>query len=79
MTNEHGMRYMFIISLPFALIILPTLHLYILLIEANNDRPLVQTNMAKVGTPCLYNIEKEEENYNFIPFRVSGCETVPTS
>lgn len=50
-TNEHGVRFMFFFSLPFALTILPTLYLYILLIEANNDRPLVQTNMAKVGTP----------------------------
>lgn len=44
---DHGIRYIFLFFLPFTMTIFPTLYIYILLIRANNDRPVSLSNIAK--------------------------------
>ena len=65
--GSHGSLYSFFLALPLALSVLTTFYIYILLIKANNTRPLNSTNLARVGAGFL------KHNYTVIQFYAHIC------
>ena len=71
----NGIQWTFLFIVPFALLIYPTILIYILLIKHNNDRLTPQDNIAKAKVNAIIEFSHAIKNWRIVKIADSELGT----